>query len=280
MTRLTTNDISDIAHGLESYDRELKQATGRSLLGIACHARGKDKTRVLQELKELTVHVIPITAGLGIIGDFCHTVSAILNFLGCDARVSDQTDTSGLAHAFETKADAVMMADDFRFVGINLATGRVTDNSRATGRIFAAALDLMAGGIENKPAMVMGCGPLGEAAAKYLIKKKAVPAFYDIQSSRAESLKNRLLPESKGTEIRVIKETPPPFSTIPYILEATPAAHTISLDLLGEKNRIAAPGVPSGVGAKDRPRLGNRLVHDKLELGVAAMAVDLILEQI
>lgn len=47
------------------------------------------------------------------------------------------------------------LADDNRFVAISLITRKVLDNSQATGRFFAAALDLMAGGIMNREVLKM-----------------------------------------------------------------------------------------------------------------------------
>ena len=38
MTRLTTSDICQIPGRLAEYNQELKETTGRSLLGIAAHA--------------------------------------------------------------------------------------------------------------------------------------------------------------------------------------------------------------------------------------------------
>jgi 3-methylornithyl-N6-L-lysine dehydrogenase len=107
-----------------------------------------------------------VTAGQGVITDFSETVCAVLKFLGFKAWVTDQPDTRGLASAFEKKADAVMMADDYKFVGINLHTREVVNNSEATSRVFVAALDLMAGGIKDHTVLVMGCGPVGEARSQ------------------------------------------------------------------------------------------------------------------
>ena len=134
MTRLTTSDIYDIPSRLSLYDKNLQASTGRSILGIAAHAKGVEEKKVIERVNSFSIHVVPVTAGQGVISDFSETVAEILKFLGFNALVADQSDTSGLASAFEKKADAVMMADDFRFVGINLHTNRVVDNSDATGK--------------------------------------------------------------------------------------------------------------------------------------------------
>ena len=61
-----------------------------------------------------------------------------------------------------------------------------------------------------------------------------------------------------------------------YIMEATPSADTIPDNLIGPHMVVAAPGVPLGISEKGCRLLADRLIHDKLELGVAAMAVSLI----
>jgi len=166
MTRLKSSDIGEIPSCLDAYDRDLMAITGRSLLGIASYACGVDETELLNKMNNFSIHVIPGTAGWGVISNFSETVCAILNFSGFNAQVSDQSDTAGFASAYEKKADAIMMADDNRFVGINLKTRMVVDNADMTGRVFAAALDLMTGGVRDCPVLVMGCGPVGEAAAE------------------------------------------------------------------------------------------------------------------
>jgi pyrrolysine biosynthesis protein PylD len=279
LTRLKTSDICQIRSGLERYNQALLSKTGRGLLGIACHAHGKDEVQVQALIEGLTVLVVPITAGEGVISDFSETVAAILGFLGVNARVSEHPDASGVALAFESKAAALMMADDHRFVGINLNNGRVADNSRETGRVFAAALDLMARGIKGKQVLVMGCGPVGESAAKALLLFGARVALFDIDIPRAGLLKQRLLDSLQGNNAfkeNISIEAGSDFSSYSFILEATPCAETISDDLIGDDTVIVAPGVPVGVSNSGCQRLQERFLHDKLELGVAAMAISLL----
>ena len=277
MTRLKTCDISEISSCLAEYDRQLQSVTGRSLLGIAAHAWDVYEAELNHQIKTFSIHVIPVTAGQGIITDFSETVCAVLKFLGFEARITDQPDTCGLASAFEKKADAVMMADDYRFVGINLHTREVVDNSEATSRVFVAALDLMAGGIKNHPVLVMGCGPVGEAGAKSLLRLGATVALHDIDLKAAILLKEKLAHDLKDSRIQVIEDLGSQFSGCPYILEATPSENTIPYELISDHMLVAAPGVPLGISKNGCNMLENRLVHDKLELGVAAMAIKLVL---
>ncbi len=276
MTRLTTNDISPIASQLAAYDSRLTAMTGRSLLGIACHAMGADEENIKKALSSFAVHVVPVTAGQGIISDFSKTVAAILSFLGFDASISSKPDVYGLSLAYEKKADGIMMADDYRFVGINLATRYVADNSELTGRVFASALELMAGGIKDKKTVVIGCGPVGESAARTLLDAGAQLVLYDIHTAASTGLKKRLGSGAGNTAVRVETDIASALSGRPYVLEATPSPAAISNDLAGGIKGVAAPGVPLGVSQTACKTLEGRLIHDKLELGVAAMAVALI----
>ncbi len=277
MTRLKNSDICEISSGMNVYENRLKAATTRSLLGIASHAFDVNETEVRNKIKGFSIHVIPVTAGQGIISDFSSTVAAILLFLGFDAKVTEQTDASGLASAYEAGADAIMLADDDRFVGINLKTHKVADNSELTGRVFAAALDLMAGGIKDKPALVMGCGPVGESSARSLLEKGAELGLYDINLQAAEILKKQLVNEAVDSSIEVLGNLSIGLSAYPHVLEATPSADTITDDMITKKLKVAAPGVPLGISEIGSSKLTDRLIHDKLELGVAAMAAYLVI---
>ena len=275
MTRLKNSDICDIPSNLESYNRELITKTGQSLLGIACHACGVEELKIKQRLDSFCIHVVPVTTGLGVISNFSETVCVILKFLGFIARVSDKPDTSGIAFAFENKAGAIMMADDNRFVGINLNTRSVVDNSEMTGQVFASAMDLMADGIKGKDVLVIGCGAVGESAARKLLAFNARISLTDINYSAAQSLAKKLSRSEQTDKISVLKQEDNVL-TYKYIIEATPSENTIPDSLLSELKAVAAPGVPLGIPEKGCKTLNDHLVHDKLELGVAAMAVSLL----
>jgi len=191
-------------------------------------------------------------------------------------RVSD-CDVSGLSAAYEQGADAVMLADDLRFVGIHLKTRIVVDNSFVTGRVFAAALDLMAGGLGDRPALVLGCGPVGMAGAEALVKARARVALYDPDKSAALAVEKNLKKSRDRASVMVLDNLHSEFSNYSYVLEASPVGTSIADDWITDQLHVAAPGVPLGVSEKGEGILGHRLVHDKLELGVAAMAVGLVI---
>lgn len=278
MTRLKSTDIRNIASCLAQYDRELESSTRQSLFGIACRSWGTTEREIRNRMRAFCIHVIPVTAGQGVITGFSSTIHAILKHMGFNVQTTDRTDVAGLSSAFENRADAVMMADDRRFVGINLRTHEVVDNAHATGRVFASALDLMSGGISDCEVLVMGCGPVGEAGAESLLNMGARVMLYDIHHDTAVSLRVKLVKKKRNdSRVRVLSGPLRSFSGYPYILEATTSKNTIPDGSIHKVVNVAAPGVPSGVSKIGREMLKDRMVHDKLELGVAAMAVKLVL---
>jgi len=277
MTRLQPDDICYITSNLSDYSRNMENKTGRSLFGIACHTCGMDEETVKKRLIDKSICVVPVTAGLGIISHFSDTVAAILTFLGYRATLADRTDVSGVAQAFESGKDALIMADDHRFVAIDLHARQVIDNTDATGRGFAAALDLMAGGIRGRDVLVMGCGPVGAAGADMLVSKGARVVLLDKHRNAAVRVKKNLTDRYRTTDIIIEEDLKTALSRYRFILEATPCPDTITSDMVSPDMRVAAPGVPLGVSSDAKALLGSHLVHDTLEIGVAVMAVSLFL---
>jgi len=279
MTRLKTCDIDSISSKLEAYNRTLKEKTGHSLLGVACHACGRRESEIRQLMENFAVSVIPITAGQGIIHTFANTVEAIMAYLGFQASVTMATDTAGVAEAVENKADGIMMSDDNRFVALNLSRRRVSDNSEATGRGYAAALDLMTGGLKGQSVVVAGCGPVGTGAAAWLKNSGAHVLVYDINIQAARKLKSVLSAggDAAPGSVSVADEA---LSTVldrvRCVIEATPVENSIPETALFDNTFVAAPGVPLGISQKGCEKISTRLIHDKLEIGVATMAVSML----
>lgn len=284
MTRLTSRDIDRITDGLAGYNKRLIASTGRGLLEIACHCYGADVDFVKRQARSFSALVIPVTSGLGVITDFSDTVAGILSFLGTSAEVSPRSDVSGLALAVNEGVDAIFMADDTKFIGLNCNNRKLVDNSTATGTVYAAALNLMSdpGKITEKMFLIAGCGPVGQAAAEYFIKLGAMVTLVDRDKQKASLLRENLkskLPEMSGLPGRIRLETCWDDTLVKhrYILDATPDASLIKDSYLSGEKKIAIPGVPPGISDTGFILLGNRVVHDKLELGVAAMAVSLLI---
>jgi pyrrolysine biosynthesis protein PylD len=273
LTRLKSSDIISISSQLKTYNENLLLKTGRNLLGIACYSCNVEEAVIVDLLKSFSFYVVPVTAGQGIISDFSETVCAILRFLGCEAEVATKNDAVGVAQAFAQGADAIFMADDHKFIGLNLHTRSVIDNSEATGAIYGAVLDLMTGGLQGHDVLVLGCGPVGEAVASKLLSFGARVILYDINIRTAQKIKTKLL--ARGN-ISVVKSINDPEIVCQYIVDATPVKNAILNDMLSDNTYIVAPGVPLGVSRKSYTILKNRIIHDKLELGVSAMAVALL----
>lgn len=272
MTRLTTDDILKIADGLDAYDEELVSKTGCTLKGIACRAGGIQESDFGKSSGDLLVGIIPLTSGQGIIGGFCDTVASIVAHIGCSAFVVQVADVAGLAEAYEKKADIIMLADDDRFVAIHTRSRQVIDNSEATGKGFAAGLSLMVGGLEKKEVLVIGCGPVGCAAARALVKLGSRVSIYDINVSRGDDLTNRIK-KSLDTEIHIVKELDHALTQHRFIVDATPVADIIKINHITPDSYISAPGVPLGLNEAARSKVSDRLLHDPLQIGVATMTV-------
>ncbi len=169
MTRLTPENIDTLSNQIADFDEELLLQTGQDMLGIACHGAGISKKTIQNSIKGLNIAAVTLSSGLGQIRGFAQTIGDILTHIGFNAFVPGETDAAGFARAIEKETDIIFMADDNRYIAVNLKKCRLIDNAGATGNIFAAALDLMARGLKGQRVLVIGCGPVGIAAADTLI---------------------------------------------------------------------------------------------------------------
>ncbi|MFW2365304.1 MAG: 3-methylornithyl-N6-L-lysine dehydrogenase PylD [Desulforhopalus sp.] len=286
MTRLTNRDIDQITNNLVEYNKRLIASTGRDLLEIACYCHGVDVELVKQRAESFSVRAVPVTAGLGVITDFSDTVAAILSFLGISADVSFRSDVSGIASAIDDGVDGIFLADDIKFIGFNCNNRKMVDNGEATGRVYGGVMNLMAtaGGHPDKDILVVGCGPVGRAAAEYLVKYGATATITlaDLEKQKAEQLLGYLRQHldrwGRGAiTIRLASNIEEEIDAHDHILDATPDGCLIEDNLLTKDKRVAIPGVPPGISRDGFRLLGTRVIHDKLELGVAAMAVALLI---
>ena len=77
MTRLQTSDIAKISDQLQAYDEDLVSKTGHTLRQIACHAVGLKEREVGTITSTLSVGVVPIEWGQGVIGGFCGATTGL-----------------------------------------------------------------------------------------------------------------------------------------------------------------------------------------------------------
>ena len=276
MTRLNEDDIEGIRAQLVHYDRQLVSVTGRTLLGIGAWASGLEDEGHLQRLAPgKKMAVVSIRSGFGVISGFAETVCGILLHLGFDAFITGHSDVSGFAEAVDGGAQVILAADDDRFVAFCPRQGRTVDNSRATAKGFVAGLDLMAGGLNGKDVLVIGCGPVGRWAVEALLMRKARVIVVDRVAEKAADLAGWIQGAYKSP-IRVVSDLEQALSTHHLIVEATNAAEVIHARHVSANTHVTAPGMPCGVTLHAREKLAGRILHDPLQIGVATMACEAV----
>lgn len=272
MTRLATDDVRSIPAELADYDSGLTAKTGCSLRGIACLAAGVQEEEIKDSLKNARIGVIPITGGKGVITGFCDAVAGIVAHMGCKTVITQATDVAGLAEAFEKRADIVMLADDHRFVALHTVSRPMIENAVATGMGFVAGLGLMTGDLKMKNVLVIGCGPVGRSATAELVAMRARISVYDSNSTRSLDLAEALK-QSSNVTIQIVKDLDQALKSHKFIIDASPATDIIHARHIMADTYISAPGVPVGLDQDALLKIGNRLLHDPLQIGVATMTM-------
>lgn len=276
MTRLTSEDIHAVCSGLPGYDHDLQEATGRSLLEIGAAAGAITDIRALRrQAPSIKMAVVPVRGGLGIIGGFSEAVGGILTYLGFDARVTRHTDVAGFAEAVESGTRVILAADDDRFVAFCPQQSALADNAECTARGYVAGFEFMAGGLAGKPVLVMGCGPVGRCAVRALLSHGARVCVIDRLAAKADELVRWAVADLRST-VRLAADLEQALADHDLIFDATNAADIIHSRHVTARTRIAAPGMPCGVTENARRRLTGRLLHDPLQIGVAAMACEAV----
>jgi len=286
MTRLTSKDIEGIPETIVQHDQDLRKIVGADLLDIAKLAAGFEGNLKVT-FRNYRAKVVSITSGKGVIGGFAQAVVAILNHIGLDAEVASRPDVGGFAEALKDGYNIVFAADDEFFVGFNLRTPKYkrkwwypsalapkgyTYNFDATGRAYAAALEIKAGGLSGKPVALIGTGRVGSAAADFLCRKGAKVYLFDLVAEKTKALKDRY-PESIFCCDSIVSC----ISKANLVLLAAPGRGFIPASLVNNERIFSAPAMPLGFTRSAWAKLRKEsLIHDHLELGVAAMAADLV----
>ncbi len=269
MTRLTEGDVRHLTADLVAWEQGLRRLTGLSLAELAERACAADAGAAAR-LRGARIGIIPISAGLGFIPGFSECVAAILRHLGGDAFVTPQADVLGLQYAAEHGAEVVFAADDYRFIALSIRTGACVDNDSATAAGYVAALDA-AVPVADQPVLVIGLGPVGRAAARRLVDLGAHVLAAETDRGRARAaaaeLNVRLVSLEEG------------LAACSSVVDAAPAADLISVDWVGERSVVVAPGLPPAATEAARAALGDRYVHEPLAVGVAVMALAAIIGQ-
>jgi 3-methylornithyl-N6-L-lysine dehydrogenase len=275
MTRLTSSDLRNLEGSLAAYDNYLRDTTGFDLTGLALDAADLSTDPFTRDaLADLRLGVIPITSGLGLVGGFAQSVAAVLNHLGCRSFVTEATDVAGIAEAVARRPAAIFLSDDSDFLAMDPIGGTIVHNTKATAQGFVSALARMADGLADRKVLLLGCGALGRAAAEALLERGARLLLVDRVSARRTALKTHLRERFAATAACVM-EADEKDAEADLIFDATNTGNHIDLDRITQRTLVAAPGMPCGITAAARLKLGNRLLHDPLQIGVAAMAAQI-----
>jgi len=283
MTRLKKADIAPILAGLDEYDARLKRTTGASLRQIACRAAGVEEALIGKLTSQVRFAAVPVRSGLGVIDGFSGTVAGIVTHLGFEAFVTESSDVAGMAEGIERGAYVLMLADDERFVAITPEPRHVVDNNPATAQGFVAALELMGGDLTGRSALILGCGPVGVAAATSLLDRGADIALCDLRHERVAAALRKLAggaadrireaDRTREDRIRIEEDARGALRRYEVIFDATNAGGFIEPSHLGPDTMVAAAGLPCGLTHEAMAEHQGRIVHDALEIGTATMAV-------
>ena len=173
------------------------------------------------------------------------------------------------------KADVVFLSDDNDFVALNTQTRQYVHNAAATGKGFAAGLNLMARGLADKKVLVLGCGSVGRSATAALLSYGAKPSIYDINSEYSRELMKSLA-EPDSDRITIELDFRAALAGHTLIVDATNAAEIIHAEDISPHTFIAAPGMPLGLSRGALNKLSDRLLHDPLQIGVATMGMAVV----
>ena len=116
MTRLTAEHVQETMAKLRQVDAELRERTGLDLNGVARRAIGLEEHKSEPPKQGVALTAVPIRSGGGVIRGFAEAVCAIAAHVGVASRVARAADVAGMAEAYRSGADILVMADDRRFV--------------------------------------------------------------------------------------------------------------------------------------------------------------------
>lgn len=262
MTRLITEWISDIESTIKNKEEQLKARTGMDYTGLAAKASGCSASDIKRASLAVKVGVVPITSGMGVIGSFSQSVAAITSVMGFESFVTEHSDVDGIYEAYQRGADLLYLADDDRFIAMNLRKYKVADNNIATVAGYTAALEGATGALAGKEVLLMGYGILGMEFVKLLKKRGAAVSVYDIDETKMTLLEKE--------EVRVIRD-PKEIVRFRLIIDATNQGNWLNESLLHPEAWISTPGVPLSMDSETCEKFSERIIHDCLEIGVAVM---------
>jgi pyrrolysine biosynthesis protein PylD len=264
MTRLSSELISGLYENMDAYDGELVQKIGLTLRQIAARTAGLSEETLCEAFRSECAAVIPITAGQGVIEGFTKAVEGIIQHVGCPCFITKNSDASGLAEGIEKGASIVFLADDNRYIAVKISQKHVIDNAEATGWSYAYALDACAGGLNDRDILLIGAGQVGKNALKALLGLGAKVGVFDIDRSKVRALVEKFdIKQEENLSIALDMYT--------LFFDASPAPDIILPEHIKPQTIVAACGIPLGLSDEARVLVHERLIHDPLQLGTAAM---------
>ena len=300
MTRLTKENIRSIEATSHEWNRYLKTHTGLAYIDIASKVSGKSVAEIEKAAEEYTIRVVPITTGLGVIDFFSDSITAIIKTMDFSVKVTNNSDVDGLYEACKDEADIVFMADDNRYIALNLKNGRIGENDYATANGYIEILESCVNTeIDRKkigtqteqsqsrpsiaqrnrllasqqgrpiqqemlpyPVLVLGYGPVGKEMAVALKKKSALVTVYDKDPGKLITAKKHGLKTIEfDSEIKNFK----------LIADATNEGGWLGKDMLDDEALIVAPGIPLSLDKQAQRKFTGRFIHDNLEIGTVSM---------
>jgi 3-methylornithyl-N6-L-lysine dehydrogenase len=268
MTRLTETDVTTLTRDLESFEARLIEATGLGLRELALRTV-TDGDRCVQ-LRGARVCSVPMSSGEGVIPGFSACVVATLLHLGCDAWMTTQPDVRGIKAGVAAGATVLFLADDHRFIAINVTEARTVDDDPATADGYVTALEAAAGGLQGRAVLLLGLGPVGRAASRRLTSRGADVVVTEPDEARVAAAR----------EVGIAFETADlreGLERCDLVFDASPAADIIDVGEVRAETIAAVPGMPSAFTAAAQEALGVRHIHEPLAIGVAVMAARALL---
>lgn len=266
MTRLIADWLIDLKADMAEQEKRLKERTGLDYLSLAANASNMSCEELQDAAPKIKVAVIPVTTGLGIIGSFSETVAAVVRTMGFQAFVTAQTDVAGIREAYLREADILYLADDDCFLAMNLHQNRIVDNNPATAAGYVAALEGMCGSLTGKEVLLLGCGALGKALLPILCKKGATVTVYD-----KDPMKIRGMEQENVADFFMILKDSGDILEYSVVVDATSEGDWLHVDMLHRDLCMVAPGVPLSLDEEAFRVHADKVVHDCLQIGVAAM---------
>ena len=268
MTRLTETDVTTLTRSLEAFEARLLEATGLGLRDLALRTV-TDGDRCVQ-LRGARIGAVPMSSGEGVIPGFSACVVATLLHLGCDAWMTTQPDVRGMQAAVAAGATILFLADDHRFIALNLTRSCTVDDDPATADGYVTALEAAAGGLQRREVLVLGLGRVGRAAVRRLASRGAKVLVVEPDEERLATARD------VGLGFETV-DLAGGLARCDLVFDASPAAGIIDVADVRAETISAVPGMPSAFTEAAQEALGARHIHEPLAIGVAVMAARALL---